>query len=59
MDNEKVPEIRDMTCHCKNCGDYHFASEINKDGLCRDCVNGKKPKANPKPKSDNDLFYGW
>ena len=57
MDNNKIPEIRDMTCQCKNCGDYHFTSEINKDGLCHDCANGKK-KAKPKD-DDNDLFPGW
>ena len=52
-----IPQIRDMTEQCKNCGDYHFASELNKDGLCHDCANGKK-KAKPKD-DDNDLFPGW
>lgn len=54
MDNSK---IRDMTSRCKNCGDYHFADNLNKDGLCPDCAKGKK-KAKPIT-DDCDDFDGW
>ena len=40
MDNEKIPQIRDMTARCKKCGDYHFEDNLNKNGLCSKCANG-------------------
>lgn len=40
MDNNKVPQIRDMTAKCKECGNYHFPDALNKQGLCYNCANG-------------------
>lgn len=40
MDNEKIPQIRDMTAKCKECGNYHFPDALNKQGLCYNCANG-------------------
>ena len=57
MSNDKEIEINDMVITCKRCGDGHFPSNINKDGLCPDCASGKK-KAKPIT-DDCDDFDGW
>ena len=57
MSDTGVPQIRDMTEQCKNCGDYHFPDNINKEGLCTKCASGK---VKPKPAKDvANLFDGW